>query len=304
MLLNRTDNDYEPTVSSTLHPMIFVLMWLNVLLTCGGNLLTIVAFLKDKSINSNPANLYILNLAIADLKVGVISLPWFNLWWHFGDWTFGENICKCWVTIDYASTTASLLAMLLIGWDRLWMVRNIQSYVRHQTRRRTIAVILTSWLLCYVHYFITVLLWEPITQEWNIDYSNDCDFPPNYSLGYTIYEVVGQFLIPVIALAYINISVFVVINKRAKKIRPKVEGISAISATQDTLVQPITRNHSSLPITSLQQGGQTRQSTEDLDTPESGNGNGHFSHADQGCANGVKYIDYAGEGVTRTTTER
>ncbi|XP_072035565.1 histamine H4 receptor-like [Amphiura filiformis] len=123
------------TVHSTLHPFIFFLMWLNVFLTTGGNLVTIIAFLRDKNIYSKPGNMLILNLAFADLKVGLVSLPWFNLWLHYGDWIFGEHLCKWWVIIDYAATIESMLAMLLISWDRLFMVESIQN--TFETKRKT-----------------------------------------------------------------------------------------------------------------------------------------------------------------------
>ncbi|XP_072035452.1 histamine H3 receptor-like [Amphiura filiformis] len=242
-MINHTDtinapNDFVDTEQvSSLHPVIFVLMWINVLITSGGNLLTIIIFLRDKSINHKPANLFILNLAIADLKVGLVSLPWFNLWWHYGDWIFGEKLCKFWVIVDFTACTESMIAMLLIGWDRLWMVRNIQSYVQNQTRRKTVTIIILSWMLCYTHYFVLVLLWEPVSNDWNIDYNIDCDFPPNYSLKYTIYEVVSQFSVPMLALAYFNIGVFVIISKRAKRIQP-----SEPMSTQDTLVGPCNEN--------------------------------------------------------------
>ena len=226
-------DDTESSASS-LHPVLYVLMWLNVMLTVGGNLLTTIIFLRDKNINSKPANLFILNLAIADLKVGIVSLPWFNLWWHYGDWIFGESVCKFWVIVDFTACTESMFAMLLIGWDRLWMVRNLQSYVRNQTRRKTVTIILVSWLLCYAHFFVVVLLWEPVSNEWNIDYDVDCDFPPNYSLKYTIYEVVSQFSIPMLMLTYFNIGVFVIINKRARRVRPGYD--DGVSTQQDTLV--------------------------------------------------------------------
>ena len=222
---------------STLHPVIFVLMWLNVFLTSGGNLLTIVAFLRNKNIYSKPANLLILNLAFADLKVGLVSLPWFNLWWHKGDWIYGEKVCKWWVIVDYSATLESMLAMLLISWDRLWMVKNIQSYVQNQTRQRVGVVVISSWLLTYSYYLLAVLLIEPITGEHNIDYSVDCDFPPNYYLSFTIFEVITQFAIPVLALCYLNIRVFHIIRKRAKF----VSNNEASAITAETLadVRPV-----------------------------------------------------------------
>ncbi|XP_072035497.1 histamine H4 receptor-like [Amphiura filiformis] len=209
------------TVQSTLHPFIFFLMWLNVFLTTGGNLVTIIAFLRDKNIYSKPGNMLILNLAFADLKVGLVSLPWFNLWLHYGDWIFGEHLCKWWVIVDYAATIESMLAMLLISWDRLFMVENIQKYIRNQTRNRVVSVIIGSWLLCYAFCMFAVLLVEPITGERNIDYTVDCDFPPNFYLSVTIFEVIILFVIPVFALFYFNTKIFYIIRKRAKSVRPE-----------------------------------------------------------------------------------
>ena len=236
-LSSSTNINADDSGGSTLHPVIFVLMWLNVFLTSGGNLLTIVAFLLNKNIYNKPANLLILNLAFADLKVGLVSLPWFNLWWHKGDWVYGEKVCKWWVIVDYSATLESMLAMLLISWDRLWMVRNIQSYVQNQTRQRVGVVVIASWMLAYSYYLLAVLLIEPITGERNIDYSIDCDFPPNYYLSFTIFEVITQFIIPVLALGYLNIKVFHIIRKRAKF----VSNNEASAFTAETLadVRPI-----------------------------------------------------------------
>ncbi|XP_072037266.1 histamine H4 receptor-like [Amphiura filiformis] len=216
-------------------------MWFNVILTSGGNLLTVIAFLRDRNIYSKPANLLILNLAFADLKVGLVSLPLFNLWWHYGDWIFGEYVCKWWVIVDYTATLESMIAILLISWDRLWMVRNIQSYVQNQTRQKVVVIILISWILTYSYYIVTVLLLEPITGKRNIDYTSDCDFPPNYYLSFTIFEVMTQFTIPVLALSYFNLGVFYVIRKRAKVGQVNETSAVGLSATADTLqAVPIT----------------------------------------------------------------
>ncbi|XP_072021440.1 histamine H4 receptor-like [Amphiura filiformis] len=243
-------NNQTPTESSleenthasdTLHPAVFFLLWLNVVLTSGGNLLTIIVFLSDKNIYSKPGNILIMNLALADLNVGLLSLPWLNLWMHYGDWIFGEYVCKWWIVIDYGVTIESTLTMMIISWDRHFMVNDIQNYMRSQTRNRVILIIVASWVLSFGFCFFTVLLVEPITGERNIDYTVDCDFPANYYISLTIFEINVLFIIPVFALAYFNIKLFYIIRKRAQSVQPGDVQIPTLSTNMG-------RNQNQLPM--------------------------------------------------------
>ncbi|XP_072017822.1 beta-2 adrenergic receptor-like [Amphiura filiformis] len=198
----------------TLHPVIFFLMWFNVLLTGGFNLITIIAYLSSKEIRNNPGNIYILNLAFADAKVGLISLPFFNLWWHYGIWTYGEILCKFWIVVDYTAVTQSMVAIIIISWDRLWMVSQINTYMKNQTTRLAILLIVSTWTLWYVYYICIVAFGEQAAPEYHIDYSNDCDLHINYLLNYTIYEIVALYLVPLLIIACINLRIYVLVRRR------------------------------------------------------------------------------------------
>ena len=211
-----TGNDTSTDLNNNIHPLLFCFLWLNVFITSGGNLLTIIAFLTDKSIYSKPANLLILNLAFADLKVGLVSLPLFNLWMYNGEWCYGETICKWWLIMDYTVTYESMFAILLISWDRMYMVRNIQCYIHNQTRKKVSIIALVSWMVTYSLCILTVLLTEPITGERNTNYDIWCKYPARYYFSYALFDTIVLFTLPVSFLCYYNIHLYLIIHEKAK----------------------------------------------------------------------------------------
>lgn len=233
------DDGDDTRDGTTFPPLYLALMWLNAFITVSGNVITIVAFLSNTLIRNKPANILILNLALADLKVGLVSLPFDILWWQIGYWWMGEAVCKFWLIVDYTASSQSMTAVLLITFDRLWMVSHIHSYVKHQTRRKVLVAILLSWTFWYLHFILLATLWEPLSGVRDIDYSEDCDLAADGNLIYTLYETIGQFVVPMILLAYANVKIFTVIRKRAKTVK-QVAGNDVIVAEEgSTLARPI-----------------------------------------------------------------
>ena len=143
------------------------------------------------------------------VKVGLISLPFFNLWYHYGTWTFGEFACKTWLVIDYTACTQSMIAIILISWDRLWMVSRMKSYLNNQTNRLAVIIILSSWAFWYIYYSLLVSFGSGTVEGHVIDYSQDCDMHINYRLDYTLFEIVGLFTIPMLIIVGINFKLYV-----------------------------------------------------------------------------------------------
>ena len=210
-------NDTSANLNGNVHPLLFCFLWLNVFITSGGNLLTIIAFLTDKKIYSKPGNLLILNLAFADFNVGILSLPLFNLWMYNGEWRYGKTLCKWWLIVDYTVTYESLFAILLISWDRMYMVRNIQSYILNQTRKKVSIIALVSWMITYSFCLLTVLSPEMITGERNTNYEIDCKYPLRYYLSFALFDTVVLFALPVSILCYFNIHLFLIIHEKVKE---------------------------------------------------------------------------------------
>ncbi len=113
---------YTDTVSQdqNVAKFIFTVIGLGILNTSviGGNLLVVLAVAttpKLKSVNG----LLITSLAIADLLVGIVVLP-FSISNEAmrGRWIFGELWCQIWLAVDVWMCTASIYNLVAISLDR------------------------------------------------------------------------------------------------------------------------------------------------------------------------------------------
>ena len=88
-------------------------------LTVVGNIFVVLAYAVDKKIRKRPANLIILNLSIADFLVGASTLPLHLTRLYYGEWIFGELICKFGSAIDHLTVSISSIMIIFITIDRL-----------------------------------------------------------------------------------------------------------------------------------------------------------------------------------------
>lgn len=87
------------------------------LLTVIGNLIIIKSFVSNPKLRTMN-NLYIINLAIADIIIGLVSMNFFTVYLVSNSWIFGPTICDAWLTIDYVASNTSVLTLVIICFDR------------------------------------------------------------------------------------------------------------------------------------------------------------------------------------------
>ena len=142
----------SPTMSITLEPEYTVSILLVILLIATnslallGNGLLILAFIFSSKLRQMDFNLLILNLAVTDVMVAVIGMPFFIVnYIRDNDWVFGEGVCGFWIFFDWGLTFASINTLVVISLNRLWAARWSSNYRRHSTRRTTVMAIVMSW---------------------------------------------------------------------------------------------------------------------------------------------------------------
>ena len=113
--------------------IIEIIIWFLCVVTVIGNVLVLLVFIRDRQLRSRITNLFILNLAIADLLVGCVSIPLHNLYRDSGLWPFTEAACKFWITMDFSECTISVWAVVLISYDRYLLVTKGLEYDKLQT---------------------------------------------------------------------------------------------------------------------------------------------------------------------------
>ena len=86
-----------------------------------GNLLVIIAIFFEYSLQC-VQNWFVASLALADLAIGVLIMPFSLSQEVVGYWLFGEAWCQIYSALDVLLCTASILNITLISLDRYWSI--------------------------------------------------------------------------------------------------------------------------------------------------------------------------------------
>lgn len=116
-----------------------------VVVTFFGNLLVMLSFYFEPKLRSLSFNYYIFNLAITDFLVAVSAMTFYTIDTLFGYWPFGITMCSVWIFLDFAMTFASVFTVVAISVDRLWSVTWPNHYRTHNTRKKTVIILVIVW---------------------------------------------------------------------------------------------------------------------------------------------------------------
>ena len=189
------------------------------MVTIIGNLFVMVAFYRDRRINSKIANWYIVNLSVADFFVGLISLPGNFIWLMepTESWPFGEIFCKLLLFVDYVVTMVPALAIICISLDRYWLLTKKLGYPKVATKRKAMVFIISMWTICIATFGILAFAWIPITGfEEVIEYEWNCELEATYNLECQVVIIVLFFFCPLVTIVYLNFIVYRNIRERSK----------------------------------------------------------------------------------------
>ncbi|KAM9333400.1 dopamine receptor D1b [Pholidichthys leucotaenia] len=169
-----------------------------------GNTLVCAAVTKFRHLRSKVTNFFVISLAISDLLVAILVMPWKAATEIVGFWPFGA-FCNIWVAFDIMCSTASILNLCVISVDRYWAISSPFRYERKMTPKVACLMISVAWTLSILISFIPVQLdWHKAQTtsyaDLNGTYPNDlppdnCDFSLNRT--YAISSSLISFYIPV-----------------------------------------------------------------------------------------------------------
>lgn len=117
-----------------------------------------ISFKIDKQLQTI-SNYFLFSLAIADLAIGLISMPLFTMSTILGHWPLGSFVCDTWLALDYLASNASVLNLLIISFDRYFSVTRPLTYRAKRTTNRAAIMIASAW-------GISLLLWPPWIYSW------------------------------------------------------------------------------------------------------------------------------------------
>jgi hypothetical protein len=190
-----------------------------------GNILVIISVFTYRPLQ-NVQNMFIVSLAVADLLVCILCVP-FHIITEIanGVWLFGPIICQFFITSDILLCTASILNLCCIALDRYWAIKDSIKYAQKRTFKRVIGMIIISWVSS-VFVSVPGILWN--TKDLSL-INNESKISLNDSLAtqstqlicyiskdksYRFYSSFGTFYIPLIIMTFVYIRIYLETKKR------------------------------------------------------------------------------------------
>ncbi|KAL4630203.1 D(1B) dopamine receptor [Arapaima gigas] len=173
------------------------LLSLLILWTLLGNILVCAAVVKFRHLRTKVTNIFIVSLAVSDLFVALLVMPWKAVAEVAGYWPFGA-FCNVWVAFDIMCSTASIFNLCVISVDRYWAISSPFRYERKMTQRVAFVMISVTWTLSVLISFIPVQLnWHRARDgvAGGGSEADDCDSSLNRE--YAISSSLVSFYIPV-----------------------------------------------------------------------------------------------------------
>ncbi|XP_065273206.1 D(2) dopamine receptor isoform X2 [Emys orbicularis] len=224
--LNGSTEDQKPHYNyyaMLLTLLIFVIVF--------GNVLVCMAVSREKALQTT-TNYLIVSLAVADLLVATLVMPWVVYLEVVGEWRFSRIHCDIFVTLDVMMCTASILNLCAISIDRYTAVAMPMLYnTRYSSRRRVTVMISVVWVLSFA-------ISCPLLFGLNNTAKNECIIA---NPAFVVYSSIVSFYAPFIVTLLVYVQIYVVLRKRRKRVNTKRNIHGLDSDTQVPLKEAV--NH-------------------------------------------------------------
>ncbi|XP_017291685.1 trace amine-associated receptor 1-like [Kryptolebias marmoratus] len=218
LFCNKSTGIQEQTVTS--YFLYTVVVSLSLLIICG-NLLVIISIAYFKQLHS-PTNYLLLSLAVADLLVGTLVLPFSTILSLSSCWYLGYLLCVLRDLFDLLLCASSILHLCFISVDRYYAVCKPLTYATKMTVRVSVTMILLSWTpAALIGIGITFRGIKDDNSSWK------CDIFKTTKES-NIGPVFG-FYIPATVILTIYFKILMVAKKQARSIQNTIKIRSAVS---------------------------------------------------------------------------
>ncbi|KAK6469521.1 alpha-1A adrenergic receptor-like [Huso huso] len=195
-----------------------------------GNILVILSVVCHRHLQT-VTHYFIVNLAVADLLLSSVVLPFSATFEILGRWVFGRIFCNIWAAVDVLCCTASIMSLCVISVDRYVGVSYPLRYPAIMTERRGLLVLLGLWALSITISIGPLFGWkEPAPEDESV-----CKITEEP--GYAIFSAFGSFYVPLTVILVMYCRVYVVAKRETRMLRSGVKTERAGCAVQEVTLR-------------------------------------------------------------------
>ncbi|TRY53691.1 hypothetical protein DNTS_024431, partial [Danionella cerebrum] len=210
--LNCSSPPSPPTPPYNFYAVLLVLLIFCVVF---GNVLVCVAVSREKALQTT-TNYLIVSLAVSDLLLATLVMPWGVYLEVVGEWRFSRIHCDILLTLDVMMCTASILNLCAISIDRYTAVAMPLLYnTRYSSRRRVALMITIVWFLSFA--ISCPLLFGLNNTATQAELGHDCSFTDP---AFVVYSSVASFYVPFIVTLLVYAQICVVLRRRGRRTAP------------------------------------------------------------------------------------
>uniref|UniRef100_A0A8C1L0P0 Alpha-1A adrenergic receptor n=1 Tax=Cyprinus carpio TaxID=7962 RepID=A0A8C1L0P0_CYPCA len=176
-----------------------------------GNILVILSVVCHRHLHS-VTHYFIANLAVADLLLSSVVLPFSAASEALGCWVFGRPLCNAWTALDVLCCTASILSLCMISVDRCMAVSYPLRYTSLATGRRALAAVAALWALSAAISVGPLFGWrEPMPEDESVCKVNE-------EPGYAIFSAACSFYVPLAVILVMYCRVYMVARQKTRSV--------------------------------------------------------------------------------------
>ncbi|KAM4748787.1 histamine H2 receptor, partial [Rhinophrynus dorsalis] len=199
--------------------LIGVVLVLIIIITICGNVVVCLAVGLDRRLRSM-TNCFIVSLAITDLLLGILVLPFSALNLLHEEWPFGATFCNIYTSLDVMLCTASILNLFMISLDRYYGVTAPLRYSMLMTPFRVAIAMCVIWMVSLMVSFLPIHLgWN--TKDKNVQNyrdSNGKECKLELNKEYVLVDGLLTFYLPLIIMCLMYYKIFKIAREQAKRI--------------------------------------------------------------------------------------
>jgi len=191
---------------------------MSIIIVCAvlGNLLVVVSVVRHRRLRVL-TNYFVVSLAVADILVAIMAMPFNASVELTGEWLFGYRMCDLWNSFDVYASTVSILHLCCISIDRYMAIVRPLDYPRVVKKKRVVVMLCHVWIAPLIISFLPIFMGWYTTPE-HLEYRqlnpSLCVFQVN-----TTYALVSSsisFWIPCSVMLYMYYRIYLEAARQEK----------------------------------------------------------------------------------------